>query len=77
MLHNASICVGFVAIFGMGAILPDPDDEQGLKDDERWRIIYMAPAMIAVIEIFFILAVYRLETIGFCIMKGQEEEGKK
>ena len=77
MLHNASICVGFVAIFGMGAILPDPDDEQGLKDDERWRIIYMAPAMIAVIEIFFILVVYRLETIGFCIMKGQEEEGKK
>lgn len=49
MLHNASICVGFVAIFGMGAILPDPDDEQGLKDDENWRIIYMAPAMIAVI----------------------------
>ena len=77
MLHNASICVGFVAIFTMGAILPDPEDEQGLKDDEMWRVIYMAPAMIAVIEIFFIVAVYRSETIGFCIMKGMEEEGRK
>ena len=59
MCHNASICVGFVAVFGMGAILPDPDDFEANKNDELWRIIYLAPAFIGVIEILLIVTIFR------------------
>lgn len=48
MFHNVFICVGFVVAFGMGGILPDPDDFEANKKDELWRIIYLMPAFIGI-----------------------------
>ena len=75
MVHNAAMGVGFVPTFLMGAFLPDADDYEANKADELWRIIYMAPAMIGVIEILLILLIFNLDPISFCIMKGLDEEG--
>ena len=49
MGHNAGIGIGYVPLFLLGAILPESDDKQGNKDDELWRVIYMIPAVIAII----------------------------
>ena len=68
MFHNASICVGFVFVLGMGALLPDQKDYEANKIDELWRIIYIAPIFIGAIEIFFILVVFKHEPIAYCIM---------
>lgn len=40
-------------------ILPDPKDTEANKVDEYWRVIYMAPAFIGVIQILLILFVFR------------------
>lgn len=73
MLHNISICTGFIPAFAMGAILPDPEDLEGLKVDENWRIIYCAPAIIAITYIVFTLVFFRLEPIAYCIITDREE----
>ena len=75
MCHNASICVGLVAAYGMGGFLPDPEDLQANKDDEMWRIIYLMPALIGLVGIILILSVFRQEPISYCIMMGYEEQG--
>ena len=78
MAHNASICIGIFFAFLQGAILPDSKgDPQALKDDELWRVIYASPAIVGVISILLILFVFRQEPTAFCIMMGNEEEGKK
>ena len=76
MFCNASICIGLLVAFSMGAILPDPKDVEANKKDELWRVIYLMPAMIGLVEIILILGVFRYDPIAFCISKGFEEEGK-
>ena len=76
-LQGAAICIGFLVALPMGAILPDPDDYEANKEDELWRIIYMAPAMIGVIVICCVLFIFNLEPIAYCIATGRDAEGKK
>lgn len=76
MCHNASICIGFFVAFIMGGILPDPEDFAANEDDEMWRVIYLVPAMIGLVEIALISFVFRQEPIAFCIMMDREAEGK-
>ena len=77
MAHNASICVGLMVVFFLGSVLPDPDDLEANKQDEFWRIIWIFPAIIGLIEILLTLFVIRLEPINYCVMTGRDEEGKK
>lgn len=77
MCHNASINVGLVPAFLMGAFLPDPDDLEANQADEKWRIIYLTPALIGFIEIVLVLFIFNLEPIAFCIMTEREQEGKQ
>ena len=77
MAHNISICVGFIAAFGLGFILPDSDgDVQALKDDQLWRVIYLFPVLVGVVEIICVLFVFTLEPINYCIATGRDEEGR-
>ena len=73
MTHNGSICSGFVVAFGMGAILSDAKDLEANKADELWRVIYLMPAFIGIIELLLIQLVFRQEPIAYCIMMGYEE----
>lgn len=77
MFHNASICIGFVLAFTMGALLPDPEDSAANKEDEMWRAIYCVPAIVGAISILLSLTYFRYEPIAFCIGTGRDEEGKK
>ena len=76
MAHNAAICIGFIVAFGLAAFLPDPDDVEANKEDEYWRLIYIFPAFVGLVEILLVLFVYRLEPVSYCIMTGRDEEGK-
>ena len=76
MCHNASICVGLIVAFGLGALLPDSENVQELKDDQLWRIIYLFPAFVGIVEIVLVLFVYKLEPIAYCIMTGKDDEGR-
>ena len=73
-LLNAYICIGFPISYGLGAILPT--DEDLMAEDERWRIIYGVPALIAIIQISLFLLVIRQEPVAFSIAEGKEEEAK-
>ena len=59
MAHNASVCIGYIFCYGLGAILPDPEDMQANKDDELWRVIWLMPVFIGIIEIVLVLTVFR------------------
>mmetsp|Transcript_32123 Transcript_32123/g.39841 ORF Transcript_32123/g.39841 Transcript_32123/m.39841 type:complete len:171 (-) Transcript_32123:319-831(-) len=74
MAHNSSICIGFVVVFGLGAVLPDPNDIEANEKDEMWRVIWLGPAVIGFIEIALTLFVMRLEPISYCMMVGRGEE---
>lgn len=67
--HTAN-CVLFT--FALGQMLPNNEDTEALAKDELWRIIYLAPAMVGVIQIVFILTVFRYEPVAYCIMTGRE-----
>ena len=75
MAHNGSVCIGFILVFGLAALLPDADDLQANKDDELWRVIWLAPAVIAIVEILLVLFAFPYEPVGFCMMMGRDEEG--
>jgi len=77
MAHNASICIGLMPAFGLAAILPDTEDLQANKDDELWRVIWLAPAVIGIIVILLTVLVFRQEPVSFCLMEGRDEEGIK
>lgn len=58
MAHNASVCIGFIAVFGLAALLPDPKDFEANKSDEFWRVIWLAPGVIGLIVIAMVLLVF-------------------
>ena len=51
----------------MAGFLPDPKDFEANKNDENWRIIYLTPALIGVIELILIIFVLKYDPIAFCI----------
>mmetsp|Transcript_41624 Transcript_41624/g.54825 ORF Transcript_41624/g.54825 Transcript_41624/m.54825 type:complete len:103 (-) Transcript_41624:421-729(-) len=59
MAHQASTASGFIFSYGLAYLLPDSKDVQANIEDERWRIIYLAPAMVGVIEVLLILLVFK------------------
>jgi len=75
MATNASTCIGFMVVFFLGAVLPDPEDLQANKDDEMWRVIWLGPAVVGIVMILLVLFVMRLEPILFSVMKGDTNEG--
>ena len=77
MIHNGSVCCGFVVAFGMGGLLPDATDSEANKVDELWRVIYLVPAFIGIVELLLITLVFKEEPIAYCLMMGYEEQGKQ
>lgn len=74
MFVNASVCLGFLPCYGMGAILPDPEDFEANKVDEKWRVIFLVPAIIGVFSLIMLLLVFREEPITYCIVNARDEE---
>ena len=74
MLHNASICFGFVPCFLLAGLLPAAEDLQANQEDEYWRVIWLGPVLIGMIEIVLQLLVMRDEPVAFCLMNGHEAE---
>ena len=60
----------------MGGLLPDAEDVEASKEDEMWRVVYLMPAVIGIIEIILIATVFKQESIAFCIRTGDEEQSK-
>ena len=56
-LLNFYICLGFFFSYLIGGILPE--NEQEMIDDEKWRIIYLVPAFIAIAQIILLLIFFR------------------
>ena len=77
MCQNVAIGFSINATLFMAGFLPDPKDFEANKNDENWRIIYLTPALIGVIELILIIFVLRYDPIAFCITKGFEEQSKK
>ena len=76
MAHNASINVGLILCYGLGALLPDPEDVQANQEDQLWRVIWLMPLVIGVVEILLVFVVFRQEPVGYCIMEGRDQEGR-
>lgn len=72
--HNLSICAGMVVAFASGAALPEFDDTEANKETESWRVIWLGPAVVGVIEICLTVFVFKLEPISFCMMTDRVEE---
>ena len=64
-------------VYPLGAILPDPDDYEANQADERWRIIFLGPAFVAIVVILLVLVPFNLEPIAYSITCGKEEAGMK
>lgn len=74
ILTNAIINVGLMFTWFLGALLPT--EEEDYKDDNMWRIIFLMPCLIAVVQIVLFLTVFKQEPIGFCIANDREDEAK-
>ena len=74
MFTNIGICVGITLAMNLGFLLPAVDsDRETLAADEGWRIIYLMPAILAVIELLLYLTVVREEPITYSIMNYQDQ----
>ena len=73
MFTNIGICVGITLAMNLGFLLPAIDaDKETLGGDEGWRIIYLMPAFLAVIELLLYFTVVREEPITYSIMNYQD-----
>ena len=64
-LLNAYIVFGILLCYALGAILPtDPAD---LASDNNWRIIFIMPVVIALLQIFLMLCIFKEEPVAFSI----------
>ena len=70
-MTNFYIIVGLLLSGAFGGVLPI-DPELWVQDD-NWRIIYGMPAVIAMIQIAFLLVHFTEEPIAFSIGKGDDE----
>ena len=52
---NVYLRIGVMCIFFLGIILPDDQDIEGMKNDERWRIIFAIPLGLAVLQLLAFL----------------------
>ena len=53
-----------------------PTEKDDMADDERWRIIYGVPALVAIIQMLLFLLALKEEPVAFSIADGREEEAK-
>ena len=67
MCQNVSVGFAIGGALAMAGFLPDPKDFEANKKDENWRIIYLMPALVGVIELILIIFVFRYDPIAFCI----------
>jgi MFS family permease len=70
-MTNFYILLGLLISAAFGGVLPT-DPELWVQDD-NWRIIYGMPAVIAMIQIAFLLVHFTEEPIAFSIGKGDDE----
>ena len=73
-LLNTYICIGFPISYLLGAFLPDEPDE--MAEDEMWRIIYGAPALLAIAQILLFLLVFKHEPVAYNVALRNEEDAK-
>ena len=67
---NTFLSVGITTSMLLGLILPDDGDTEGQFKDENWRVIYGFPLICQTLQVFFMLTVYRDDSIINCIEKG-------
>lgn len=57
--------------------MPEDDDTEGLKQTDRWRIIYVyIPGFIALLILFSMIFIIREDSIKFLISQGNHTEAK-
>ena len=56
-LLNLYITIGFLLCYALGAILPK--DKDLFVSDNNWRIIFIMPAVIGVLQIGLMMCVFR------------------
>ena len=74
---NAYLRIGIMCIFFLGAILPDDHDIEGMKNDERWRIIFAIPLVLAVLQCLCFLLLIKEEPVGYNISMDRDDEARK
>ena len=52
-------------------------EDLDIGDDQTWRALLFAPAVIGTINILMFLCYYKQEPIAYSIAKGNETEAKK
>ena len=76
VLVNSYIVLGLILCYTISAFLPMKEDLD-IKDDQTWRALLFAPAVIGIINILMFLCYYKQEPIAYSIAKGNEIEAKK
>ena len=67
--------LGLTVAYGISALLPIDKDK--LVDDQVWRVLLFAPAVIALINILAFVIYYRQEPVGYSLANGNDAEAKK
>lgn len=77
MFTNICICFGVTFAMNLGFMLPPVGaDQEELKADQMWRVIFLMPAFISIIEIFLYIGFVREEPITFSIMSFKDKQAK-
>ena len=56
----------------MGSILPPEDDEEALKENETWRIVFLLQPTVCLLAMVLFFALVRLNPPKFYLLTGQE-----
>lgn len=72
-----NISINFAGVIALLLGLALPKSEADYVNDQNWRLIYGFPFIWAVLQVVFMLTVFRYEPIGFLISAGRDEEAIK
>ena len=75
-LTNVGIACGIWACLSLGVFLPDTEDEEGNRENESWRLVFMMPAILGFLVMLMLIFVYKEDTITYCVQKGLKDEAK-
>ena len=61
----------------MGSILPPEDDEEALKENETWRIVFLLQPTVCLVAMVLFFALVRLNPPKFYLLTGQEQKARQ
>lgn len=77
MFTNICICFGLTFAMNLGFLLPPVDaDSEELAADQMWRVIFLMPAFISVVELILYMVLVKEEPITYSIMNYKDKQAK-